>query len=271
MVSDLKVFLDDLKVLRSAIKRETVKIISKQALRNRVEEISTQWFSRFRSAISLESCVDESYLVEQDERFKKLLKLSASQNRKSSYEAQLKLILKDFSAKLLVPIQTIPKKQIQESPFQKFLSEIQSLPEFEYLSESLECAIAGHRRASAVMGWCAVIARVHAVIEKIGFTSFNSASTSMKQANQGRFKRFSKEFAIGSINELGEIFDTDILWVLEYMGLIDMNEHTRLRSCFELRCQSAHPGNAKVTDYNLLSFFSDIKEIVLANPKFRLN
>lgn len=54
------------------------------------------------------------------------------------------------------------------------------------------------------------------------------------------------------------------------MELIDSNQHTRLRSCFDLRCQCAHPGDAPVTEYNLLSFFSDLKEIVLQNEKFKL-
>ncbi len=47
-----------------------------------------------------------------------------------------------------------------------------------------------------------------------------------------------------------------------------MNLHTRLRSCYDLRTQSAHPGDAPVTEYNLLSFFSDLNEIVFRNPAF---
>jgi len=64
------------------------------------------------------------------------------------------------------------------------------------------------------------------------------------------------------------VFDRDLLWILEGMGLIDSNQHTRLLSCFDLRNHSAHPGEAPVTAYNLLSFFSDVIEIVLRNPKF---
>lgn len=52
------------------------------------------------------------------------------------------------------------------------------------------------------------------------------------------------------------------------MLLIDSNQHTRLHSCFDLRNHSGHPGEAPVTEYNLLSFFSDLIEIVLKNPKF---
>ncbi|MCX6164161.1 MAG: hypothetical protein NTU73_04760, partial [Ignavibacteriae bacterium] len=69
-------------------------------------------------------------------------------------------------------------------------------------------------------------------------------------------------------SEKREVFDTVILWVIEGLGLIDCNQHTRLKGCFDLRCQCSHPGDAPVTEYNLLSFFSDLNEIVLRNPKF---
>jgi len=37
-----------------------------------------------------------------------------------------------------------------------------------------------------------------------------------------------------------------------------------------MRNQSAHPGDAPITPYNLMSFFSDIQQIVLENSKFQL-
>ena len=70
-------------------------------------------------------------------------------------------------------------------------------------------------RGSAVLGWSAAIDRVHRVIEKTGFATFNAASKTMAAATTGRFKRFSKAANITSIGELREYFDGDILWVLE--------------------------------------------------------
>ena len=67
------------------------------------------------------------------------------------------------------------------------------------------------------------------------------------------------------------VFDSDVLWVIEGMQLIDSNERTRLASCFDMRCHSGHPGSAPITKYNVISCFSDIVEIVLANPTFNLN
>jgi hypothetical protein len=38
-----------------------------------------------------------------------------------------------------------------------------------------------------------------------------------------------------------------------------------------MRNTSAHPGEASITDENLLSFFSDINSLIFANPKFALS
>ena len=123
----------------------------------------------------------------------------------------------------------------------------------------------GHESA-----WCAVIARIHSRIEELGFAAFNVASAQIASQQKGRFKKFNKVFNVSTMGELREVFDNDILWVLEGMLLIDSNQHTRLHSCFDMRCQCAHPGDAPITEFNLLSFFSDIKEIVFDNAKFRL-
>jgi hypothetical protein len=37
-----------------------------------------------------------------------------------------------------------------------------------------------------------------------------------------------------------------------------------------MRCHCAHPGEAPITEFNLMSVFSDIQRIVLENPKFAL-
>jgi hypothetical protein len=87
----------------------------------------------------------------------------------------------------------------------------------------------------------------------------------------GRFKPFTKKFKVESVSELRRtVFDTDLLWVMEFMELIDSNQHERLRHCFELRNKSAHPGQAPISGENLYSFYSDITKIVLKNPKFEV-
>jgi hypothetical protein len=38
-----------------------------------------------------------------------------------------------------------------------------------------------------------------------------------------------------------------------------------------MRNNAAHPGEASITEENLASAFSDLKNIIFDNPKFRLN
>lgn len=177
-------------------------------------------------------------------------------------------ILKGFNDDLILPIQTEPKLAKGVSELTKMLTGLPSADEDTYLKEAIACAGHGYLRAAAVLGWCAAIDRIHRSIEKVGLAKFNSVSQQMATATTGRFKRFNSPTNINTLSELREVFDSNILWILEGMQLIDGNQHTRLRSCFELRCQSGHPGDAPVSEYNLLSFFSDINLIVLRNPTF---
>ena len=87
---------------------------------------------------------------------------------------------------------------------------------------------------------------------------------------KGRFKRFNFPQTVNSLSEVREIFDTVVLWIIKGIGMIDSNQHTRLKSCFDMRCQCAHPGEAPVTEYNLMSFYLDINEIVFQNRMFKI-
>lgn len=113
--------------------------------------------------------------------------------------------------------------------------------------------------------------RLHLYIEKDGFAKFNQATVQMSNIQTGRYKRFNKKFDIQNLSDLRmTVFDGDLLWVLEFLGAIDGNQHERLGICFTMRNTCAHPGEAIVTDENLLSFVSDIDSLVFANSKFSL-
>jgi hypothetical protein len=142
--------------------------------------------------------------------------------------------------------------------------------EGEYLDEAQRCLTVNGLRACVVLGWCATISRIHNKIEEIGYERFSQATIEMASKTTGRFKFFTKKLSIQSRSELQTVFDTDLLWVLEYLELIDNNQHQRLRHCFEFRNNSAHPGLAPIKGANLYSFYSDISEIILKNAKFAL-
>jgi len=121
-----------------------------------------------------------------------------------------------------------------------------------------------------VLGWCAAIHRLRRKVETLGFGQFNAASQRLKNQTSGKFKRWNKEFNVQSTSELQTVFDSDLVIVLEGMGLIDGNQSERLETLFQWRCHSAHPGHAPIGQAHVNAFFTDIVDIVLANPSFSI-
>jgi hypothetical protein len=268
VVDDLKAFLDELKALRKDIRTEGVVAIAKKSLRERAETLGSKWFSELSPKLATSPTFSAELLERYSGGCARLIKLSAPNNLKTSYLDTLDRLIKPFRDELILPSQKEQAGISTGTSFNAFFAGVLDTEENTYLQESLSCAKSGYYRASAVLGWCAAIDRIHRKIEDMGFVKFNVTSVQMASQTKGRFKRFNQPQAVNSISELREVFDTTILWIIEGMGLIDSNQHTRLRSCFDMRCHGAHPGDAPITEYNLLSFFSDIDQIVINNSKF---
>lgn len=75
---------------------------------------------------------------------------------------------------------------------------------------------------------------------------------------------------IKTIGELQTIFDSDLIVVMKGMGLIDGNQAQRLETCFQYRNHSAHPGEAPIDDPHIVSFFTDINNIIFQNLKLTI-
>ena len=270
MLEQLRTLQTDLLALRTLVSEINTERIAKKTILSKAESIGARWFSEFCEPLVGQFGLTPELVDSYSHHFGRLIKISAPNNQKKSYVETLRAILKTFRDDLIIPLQTRPKGTAKTSLLSKVLEGLPSPLENEYLNEAIACARHDFYRAAAILGWCAAIDRIHHVIEKNGFTKFNVTTAEMASQTKGRFKKFNAVQNVSSISELREVFDTIVLWVVEGMGLIDSNQHTRLRSCFDLRCQCAHPGDAPVTEYNLLSFFSDLNEIVLKNKKFKV-
>lgn len=270
MLEELRKLHSDLQILRKEVSAVKADRIAKKTILSSAETIGSRWFSEISETLVGEFGITPKLIESYSRHFGRLIKISAPNNLKKSYIETLRSILKSFRDDLIIPLQTRPKGITKTSLLTKVLEGLPSPSENEYLKEAIECARHGFYRAAVVLGWCAAIDRVQRVIQKEGFTKFNVTTAEMASQTKGRFKKFNAVQNVSSLSELREVFDTIILWVVEGMGLIDSNQHTRLRSCFDLRCQCAHPGDAPVTEYNLLSYFSDLNEIVLKNEKFKV-
>ena len=264
----LQTLQTELKELRHALRSETTLRVSKKSMRQEAERLGRFWFTDIEAKLRRQNSFSAELLKKYAEGFERLIKLSAPNNLRTSYLETVDALVKPFRAELILPLQVSSTSGAQPTVFESFVASLKDPEESAYFQEAIDCAKQGFLRAAAVMAWCAAIDRVHRKIEGLGFTPFNVASAQMASQQKGRFKRFNQTQSVTTISELREVFDTIVLWVIEGMGLIDSNQHTRLRSCFEMRCHCAHPGEAPITEYNLMSLFSDIQQIVLENPKF---
>lgn len=270
MYSKLKQFLIEIRDFQNNLRNENVGRISKKDLKVTAEALAGRWYSEIQPEVNTTGLVSPETVSNFDTAFDKLLKLAGSNNLRSSYLAAIDAITKPYRTEILTPFLKQPQASTSLSMLSKILSDIPDPNENEYIQEAIRCAQRNCPRGAVVLGWCATANRIHQKIETLGFVQFNVASAQMSSQKAGRFKKFSSPQNVSSIGELREVFDNVILWIIEGMGLIDPNQHTRLKSCFDMRCQCAHPGEAPLTEWNLLSFFSDLNEIVFKNENFKI-
>ena len=269
MDSLLRQYHDDLKALRRALKAESARLVGRKSLRDRAAQLGKRWSAEIVPELIRRYSFPADALQKYSAASARLIKLSSPNNSKASYLASLESLIKPMRDELILPLQSGALARAP-SAFEAFVATLKDPEESAYFQEAVDCAKQGFLRAAAVMGWCAAIDRIHRKIEQLDFARFNVASAQMASQQKGRFKKFNQTQNVNSLSELREVFDTTILWILEGMALIDSNQHTRLRSCFEMRCHCAHPGEAPITEYNLMSYFSDIQQIVLESPTFEL-
>ena len=250
--------------------KSEIKFITRKQTQQKVQSITKKWFEEIEPLID-QFGVSDVIRKKYHELFTRLLQLSLKTSWKKTYQKLIEEILANFKDDILVVVMKSVGQIVSTADLVKILENVTKV-EKEYLNEALGCARHGFFRGSMVLVWSAATHRMQKVVEKLGFDEFNKKSKEMKNILDGRFKRFNKSFNIHSLSELGAtVFDTDLLWILEYWGLIDANQHQRLSICLTMRNNAAHPGEAPITEVNLASAFSDLKNIIFDNPQFELS
>jgi len=254
--------------IQKRVGRYTSARIAAGSLLSDVQGVATGWFDSVRPALERAHLAAE-HVARGTEVFDRMLR--EAKKAKPMKAAVLAVIADSvsFHRELIHHIETASfgsASALSIAPYVEGLS----TDEGEYLAEAQRCLDVDALRGCIVLGWCATIARIQAKISLMGYDKFSAATQSMVGKTTGRFKFYKNKHDINSLSELQRVFDTDLLWVLEFLELIDGNQHERLRYCFEFRNNSAHPGLARIKGENLYSFYSDISEIILKNPKFAL-
>jgi len=271
MLETLRQHASDLRELRKLTKQVTSERIYQKAILDAAESASGNWFTQIEPALARNPSVSEDTIGKYHELFRKLVEKIKPGVYKRTLSGLLNKTLSAYRADLILPIQTSATESLVDPTLSQVLADLPDIEEGEYLKEAVQCAEHGFYRAAVVLGWCAAIDRIHRKVEQLGFRQLNVVSARMASEPRGRFKRFNQPQNVKSLSELRQVFDSLVLWIIEGMNLIDFNQHKRLSGCFDMRCQCSHPGDAPITKYNLMSFFSDICEIVLRNPRFAIN
>ncbi len=269
-VTSLKEMKSHLQALKKRCENTPGKQIQSKSLLQELENFATKWFEQVEPTLRSSYHFTDDSLARPREACGKILEISGGKPSKQVVVGVLTPFLDSFHAELLVPVQKHNEVISKFPSLDNIISHAVGL-ELDYLTEAIDCAKIGKLRAAIILGWCAAVDRLHLFVQKEGFAKFNHASVQMSAIQTGRYKRFNKKFDVQNLADLRmTVFDNDLLWVLEFMGAIDGNQHERLEICFTMRNTCAHPGEATVSDENVLSFFSDLDKLVFANSKFKL-
>lgn len=271
ILNELSKFETELRRLRKTVGALTGDRVGQKDIRAKAESLASDWVEKLRSPLEHKFKLESEVIQNTSASMKHLHVLSRPNNRKTSYMETLDAILDGFKDKFVLPIQQTSTDVESVFDLQKLVKGLTNADESEYLKEAIDCANSSYKRASVVIGWCAVIDRIQKKLLAEGLSRFNATSVQLKQQPKGRFKWFNKQFNVSTLNELQEIFDTDLITICEGMGLLDSNQADRLKTVdFQYRNHSAHPGQAPIGDPHIVAFFTDINEIVLTNPKFKV-
>jgi hypothetical protein len=261
-------FEKSLRFLLASVRKAKIRYVRRADIQVSAKGISTTWFQRFDPYLEgydISAKTKEKYAG----FFRRLLALSSKGSQSSSYISLIDQILSDFNDDISIPIWRSSSKGVSVSILYKMIA-VATEEEKDYLQEALGCAKLSYLRAATILTWSATMHRIHKVVEKIGFPVVSQKSQEIKKNPSSRYKRFSSPFDVHSMTEMQLVFDNVLLWVMEYMQLIDGNQHDRLEICFMMRNNSGHPGEGKITEPNFHSFCSDVYEFVFANSKFNL-
>ena len=226
------------------------------------------WFDEIKPNISKYNISQET-IKKYDALLGSIIKLSSKRSSKNKYIEILDLLLKNYHDELILELIRAQPLIIGIDTIQNILENTNAY-ENDYLTEAIGCARNNFKRASIVLAWNAAAHRMRRVVKGMGFEIFNKDSEVLTKRKDRRYLSYNRKYNVLSENELNRIvLDNHLLLMLEYWGFFDSNQCDRLFTCYTMRCNSAHPGEAIITMPNLSSFYSDLKTMIFDNLHIR--
>lgn len=268
IIINLRKLYNNIRKFKRTINTLKVNRILRNDIYETVLSLSQIWFEEIKPEISRFNISSET-VNKYDILFTNMIKMSIKRTSKNKYVELIDLLLDNFYDELLIELIKAQNLIVGIDTIQNILDGVNEF-EQDYLTEAIGCARNNFLRASIVLAWNASVHRMQRVVESVGFDTFNADSIIVSQRTDRRYRSFSQRYNISQISEMGRrVSDTHLLIMMEYWEYIDSNQCDRLFSCYTMRCNSAHPGEAGITLPNLASFYSDIKTMIFDNPEIR--
>jgi len=269
LFNELGNILSNLRGLRRNINNLNVNRISRNEIREQTRTCAQMWFENIIPYINRYD-ISSEILKKYNALFRELIKISLVKTRKNKYLKTIDEITQNINDELFTTLLTSNNSIVNIDSIQQILENASSL-EKDYLEEAIGCAQNNFLRASIVLAWNSAAYRMRKIVELNGFEKFNQDSEILTKRKDRRYRGFDRKYQISSYNELNRIVpDNHLLLMLEYWGIIDSNQCDRLFTCYTVRCNSAHPGQARISRQNLASFYSDLKMMIFDNPTCRI-
>lgn len=163
----------------------------------------------------------------------------------------------------------VPLMRYEGSPSQAAARQLEALfegyvtaEEQVYISEAAKCSSLHCHRAAIILLWAAGISRMHAEIQQIGFSAFNTAAAEAAVIKGAPYNRITKALVIGSLGELQRGRDFDLIAVGMKIWGYDLQAFEELDRLLSVRNSAAHPGMFAPSSLDVRQFAEKLKRYV---------
>lgn len=268
---DVAQALEDILEGLASIQKDVNKLktvsVSGLPLRKRVKEMHKSWLP-VAGVLETDKTFDTAQLQEVSGAWTALMKLANSASPKKQYKVLLKVLITKTESELLHRFIKASAVQTIGDTLRKLVQPVSDPELLKYLDESIRCAETSCIRASVVLAWCAVAYMVHKKLSSLGIATLNAEFARMKTDKGVMFRAFTRDYVFSTDPDVQEAADAHLILLCRFLTYLDDTQYKHLKGALDLRNGCGHPTGYQPDPVKLQSYYADITQLVLLNPKF---
>lgn len=266
---ELEAFHSRLQYLDSKLMKSRSKEVTRAETIGELYQLARDWLG-IAAALRSSNVVDHELLKNFDVQMIELQRVTESRTRASACRRILAPLLSEFFEWVIVPVIRFEASpaQIARHDLLNILSKEITQAEADYIDEAARCMTLRCHRAAIIMLWSAAIARMHAVIQQLGFPTFNIALASTAAKKTTPFKYVSNVGPISTLAELQKMRDFDILVIGMELWRYDYQTFEELDRLLGTRNNAAHPGMVNPNALDAVQYARKLNDFVFSKIRF---